>query len=100
MGAKVKFSIWQKYKIASIVSLIFIMTIFFILSIYIHTIIGFIISMVLGLIRSILLHSIRCPKCNKPLNNWTTIFSGNNDGMFSPISKICKNCGCDFTKSE
>lgn len=56
--------------------------------------------MVLGLIRSILLHSIRCPKYNKPLNNWTTIFSGNNDGMFSPISKICKNCGCDFTKSE
>ena len=73
-----------------------IMIIFLLLCIFIHVLCGFIVSMLLGLLRSIYLHSIKCPNCKKPIDNWTTIFSGNNDGLFKSISKKCKNCGYDF----
>ena len=93
-------SVWTKYKFMSWISAVFIMSLFLVLSIFIHIGISFCISLLLGIFRSILLHCIKCPKCNKPINNWTTIFSGNNDGMFHFMSKKCKNCGYDFTEKE
>lgn len=53
-----------------------------------------------SLCTAIILHSIKCPKCGKPIDNYTTLLSGPDDGWLSPMSKICKNCGYDFASHE
>lgn len=95
-----KISIWKKYHIISIASGFSLLVLFLLLSIFVHGLIGFISFLVLGFTRSFILHSIKCPRCGKPIDNWTTIFSGNNDGMFVPMSKTCRTCGYDFTEKE
>ena len=95
-----KISVWLKYKIISWSSAIIIMCIFLFVSIFFNGIIGFFLFLGLNLIRSIYLHSIKCPKCDHPIDNWTTILSGNNDGWFEPMKKTCCNCGYDLTQKE
>ena len=95
-----KFSVWKKYQLFKILGplvTILLTSIFLVMK---HKLIA-IFSLFLGsLCTVIILHSIKCPKCGNAIDNCTTLFSGPEDGMFSPMSKICKNCGCDFTKSE
>lgn len=95
-----KFSVLSIYRFIFILSIIMLLAIFFVVSIFYNVVIGIISFIILGFIRAIVLHSIKCPHCKKPIDNWTTIFSGNNDGLFVPMSKWCKNCGYDFTKTQ
>lgn len=54
--------------------------------------------MVLGLLRSLYLHSIKCPNCKSPIDNKSSIFTFDNDGLFKFVSKKCSKCGYDFTQ--
>lgn len=93
-------SVWLKYKIVAWISG-FIMIFGFILSSIFFGVLGsFFLFLGLGLVRSIYLHSIKCPKCNLPIDNWTTIFSGNKDGWFETMKKNCCNCGYDLTQKD
>ncbi len=93
-------SVWLKYKIISVSSAIIIMCIFFFVCTYFSGMHGFLLSIGLHSIRAIYLHSIKCPKCNYPIDNRATIFSANKDGWFAPMKKTCCNCGYDLTQKE
>lgn len=95
-----KISIWKKYHIIKWVCGFLLYSLFFIISIFFGVIISLIVVFPLMLLLQIYLHSIKCPKCNKPIDNWTTLCSVNNDGMFAPMSKTCRTCGYDFTETE
>lgn len=95
-----KISIYRKYKIVGSVSALFIMILFIIICIYIHVIIAIIISMILGIARSIYLHSIKCPNCGNSIDNRTALFCFNNEEIIKHVSQQCKICGYDLTKKE
>lgn len=99
MGS-VQISLWMKYHLLSCISKIFSFSVFLIVCIKINFVIGFLIGFLFLFFSALFLHSIKCPKCNKSIDNWTTFCSGNNDGMFVPMSKKCKTCGFDFTKNS
>ena len=95
-----KISIWAKYHLISFFTGIVTILLFLLCAIYIHPVLGLVGYIITSICRILLLHSIKCPKCKKPVDNWTTIFSGNNDGLFMPMSKICRTCGFNFKESE
>lgn len=69
-------------------------------SICFSPVIAFFLFLGLGVIRAIYLHSIKCPKCNYPIDNRATSFSPNKDGVFESMKKTCCNCGYDLTQKE
>lgn len=91
-----KISIWTKYHLISFFTAIVMILLFLLCAIFIHPVLSLVGYIIASLCRKLLLHSIKCPKCKKPVDNWTTIFSGNNDGLFAPMSKQCRTCGYNF----
>ena len=95
-----KISVWRKYhfiKWGLIISLFIGISV--LLSKHYNLIA--IISLILGpLVITIALHSIKCPICGKPIDNYYTLFSGPEGGLLEPMSKKCKNCGFNFCESE
>lgn len=94
-----KISVWNKYHLIKWISFVCIFAIGVILGIYVSNLISLIVFILGSLCTAIILHSIKCPKCGKSIDNYTTLLSGPDDGWFSPMSKTCKRCGCDFTSS-
>lgn len=95
-----KITIWTKYYLISFFSAMIMILTFLLFAIYIHPLLGLVGYIIVSLCRILLLHSIKCPKCKKSVDNWTTIFSGNNDGLFVPMSKVCRSCGYNFIEKE
>ena len=94
-----KISVWRKYHLIKWILplLVFVISIF--LSEKVNQLVS-VVCFILGLLFcAIILHSIKCPKCGKPIDNCTTLFSGPEDGLLSRMSKKCKNCGYDFTST-
>lgn len=92
-----KFSIWKKYHLLQLLGPIVTLIISSIFLFMQFKLVAIIIFLVGFLCTAILLHSIKCPKCGKSIDNYTTLFSGPEEGWLSPMSKKCKNCGYDFT---
>ena len=95
-----KISVWLKYKIVAWSSGIILMFGFLFVSVFFNSPLGLFLFFGLNFIRAIYLHSIKCPKCNYPIDNKSTIFSANKDGWFEPMEKNCCNCGYDLTQKE
>ena len=92
-----KISVWEKYHLLQIfgpIVSVVIAAILLVIQLKIFAILAFF-GGLFG--TAILMHCIKCPKCGKPIDNYTTLLSGSEDGWLSPMSKICKNCGFDFT---
>ena len=93
-----KISIWKKYHLIQIsgpILTVVISAILLVMQLKLFAILAFFGGL---FCTAIYLHSIKCPNCKKSIDNCTTIFSGNNDGLFKPMSKKCKYCGYDFTQ--
>ena len=56
--------------------------------------------MILGILCSLYLHSIKCPNCNNPIDNNSTFFNLQDFGLLNMSEPKCKNCGYDFTKDD
>lgn len=95
-----KISVWKKYHLVLLLLPFPILAVSVFLSVKIKEWLS-VPAMFIGLLLLlIILHSIKCPKCGKPIDNCTTLFSGPEDGWLSRMSKTCKNCGYDFTSTE
>ena len=92
-----KISVWKKYHVIQIVGPIVTFVISVILGFMQFKIFAILIALGGTFCTAIILHLIKCPKCGKSIDNYTTLLSGPEDGWFSPMSKKCKNCGFDLT---
>lgn len=92
-----KISVWKKYHLIQILGPIVTLTISAILLVMRLKLFAILTSLGGTFCTAIILHSIKCPKCGKSIDNYTTLLSGPEDGLLSPMSKKCKNCGFDFT---
>ncbi len=94
-----KISVWNKYHIIQVLGPIVTVVFSAIILVMKYKLLA-IFAWFFGLLcTAIILHSIKCPKCGKSIDNYTTLLSGPEDGWLSPMSKTCKGCGCDFTSS-
>lgn len=92
-----KISVWRKYHLLQIfgpIVTVVISAILLVIQLKVFAILAFFGGLFCS---AIILHSIKCPKCGKTIDNYTTLLSGSEDGWLSPMSKRCKNCGFDFT---
>ena len=95
-----KISVWRKYHLLCLILPFPILFISIFLTVMVKEWLLVPASIIGSLCYTIILHSIKCPKCGKPIDNCTTLFSGPEDGLLSRMSKKCKNCGYDFTSTE
>lgn len=95
-----RLSLWNKYHLLKIIGplvTVFISSILLISKLKLFAIFIWFLGL---LFTAIILHSIKCPKCGKSIDNYETLLSGPEGGWFSPMSKICKNCGFDFSSCK
>ena len=92
-----KISIWVKYQFTKFILLIINLILFIICSYLGYDIIGIGIGIMGPFIITLILHTIKCPKCGTPIDNSESILGGLKNGFFTPMGKKCKNCGMDFT---
>lgn len=92
-----KISVWNKYHLLKILGPIITVTISSILLVMQLKLFAVLTFFLGGLFTAVILHSIKCPKCGRLIDNYDTLLSGPEDGWLSPMSKTCKKCGFDFT---
>ena len=95
-----KISVWCKYHLIKVLGPIVTFIFSAIMLIMKFKLFAIFVWLFGPLCTAIILHSIKCPKCGKSIDNYTTLLSGPEDGWFSPMSKKCKNCGFNFCESE